>query len=1089
MSADRHQRVRDVFLQVRELAPGVRTPRIIEMCNGDAALQDEVLSLLSYHDEAGDFLAASVLTQVPHDTLAAQDQAGTCEQAQRVGSYTVVRKIAAGGMGTVYEAEQDSPRRRVALKLLRSTDETASAARRFRYEADILAHLQHPNIAQIYEAGTHQHGATSMHFFAMELVPDAIPVTQYADQHQLGIDERVRLIIDACAAVHHGHQHGIIHRDLKPSNILVGRDGQLKVIDFGVARAVDRDLLTLDFNTQAGQLIGTPQYMSPEQLDADPHRIDIRTDVYALGVVLFELLTGHLPYDFKSSAILSIAEAIKRQPPRRLGRNNPKLCGDLETIAGKALEKTPERRYQSAADLSRDLQRYLEKLPIEARRPSPGYQLKLFARRHPSVLASLVLVVLTLIAATGISLRFAWKTSKAEQRAERRAHDAERAQTSEAAARQLADQQRAEAELQSYIANIVAADAELRAHGVPAARMRLAGVPEHLRNWEWYYLARQLDRSARTLRGATGPIRAASLSAEGRWCATAAGAYPTDDRCIQLWDMASGHVVARSPNFEYLVNDVDVGAEGDVIAVCGDDLVRVYRTPDLDVPIFETRVDGVWMQAVLLDRQGTHVWASADDGFVRAWDVETGAETFAHRVTNGNACRLALSPNELNMVIGTEEGATLLLDTATGTVIALHKEKNGGITGVAFSGDGTRLAISSNNGTVKIFEVNARSLSWEIADHEGGALAIAWSPDGTMLATTGVDKTLRIYDVESQRNISIAHGHDAAVGAVTFTPDGAQIVTASWDATIKTWDLYALTRKVSIAAHQRLIRGIDFSPDGKRIATASFDGTVGIWNVADRSKLGELEELPRGFQDVCFSPDGKLIATAGRSGVVGLWDAETLKLKHALASHEHAVHAVAFSPDGRRVASGGIDQRVLLWDTQSGKLIRNLNGHGGWIWKLAFAPEGTRLYSASQDRSLIEWDMAAGSIVRRHDFGKSIQAMAIAPRGDAIAVGLASGEIHLLNAVSLATLRTIPAHATDVLDMAFTPDGTRLVSSSHDRAIVLTDVASGQIVLKLRGNESNIWAVGISPDGRALATGSGAYGSRPCVFRLWEAEG
>ena len=785
---------------------------------------------------------------------------------------------------------------------------------------------------------------------------------------------------------------------------------------------------------------------------------------------------------------MSIAEAIKRQPSQRLGRNNPKLRGDLETIAGKALEKTSERRYQSAADLSRDLQHYLEKLPIEARRPSTGYQLKLFARRHPSALASLVLVVLTLIAATGISLRFAWETGKAEQRAERRARDAERAQASETAARKVADQQRAEAEFQSYIANIVAADAELRAHGVPAARLRLAGVPKHLRNWEYHYLKRQLDRSERTLRGATGPVRAASLSADGRWLATAAGAYPADDRCIQLWDFVSGQVVARSPNFEYVVNDVRVSADGDVIAVCGDDLVRAYRTPELDLPIFEARVEGAWMQAVLLDRQGTRVWASADDGFVRAWDVETGKEQFAHRVTEGNACRLALSSNESRMAIGTEDGATLLLNTTTGAVEALHKEKNGGITGVSFSHTGKQLAISSNNGNVKIFDVNAGTPLWEIADHEGGALAVAWSPDGTLLATTGVDKTLRIYDMDSERNISIAHGHDAAVGAVTFTPDGSYLVTASWDATIKTWDANAITRKEFIVAHQRLIRGIDFSPNGKHIATASFDGAVRIWDVAQRLQVGELEELPRGFQDVCFSPDGKLIVTAGRSGVVGLWDAETFELKHALASHEHAVHAVAFSPDGKRVASGGIDQRVLVWDTQSGELVYELTGHEGWVWKLAFSPDGARLFSASQDRSLIEWDMAAGSMVRRHDFGKSIQAMAISPRGDAIAVGLASGEIHLLDAVSLATLRTIPAHTADVLDLAFTPDGTRLVSSSHDRAIVLTDVASGQIVLKLRGNESNIWAVGISPDGCVIATGSGAYGIRPCILRLWESD-
>jgi len=316
---------------------------------------------------------------------------------QRIGNYHIKNVIAAGGMGTVYEAVQDQPERIVALKVMRPYVASHAALRRFQFEAQILARLRHPNIAQVYEAGTHffdqsrdREGAVAggVPYFAMEYIPGAKTITEYANENKLGMRDRLRLFAKACDAVHHGHQKAIIHRDLKPGNILVDAAGEAKVIDFGVARATDSDLAITTQQTVIGQLVGTVQYMSPEQCDADPHELDTRSDVYSLGVVLYELLTGELPYDASSSTIYQATRAIKEDQPRRLSLINPKLRGDVETIALKSLEKDREKRYQSAADLARDIQRHLNRDPIAARPPTAWTRGVRWLARRPVITTS-----------------------------------------------------------------------------------------------------------------------------------------------------------------------------------------------------------------------------------------------------------------------------------------------------------------------------------------------------------------------------------------------------------------------------------------------------------------------------------------------------------------------------------------------------------------------------------------------------------------------------------------------------------------------------------------------------------------------------
>ncbi|MHC5113280.1 MAG: protein kinase domain-containing protein [Planctomycetota bacterium] len=368
---------------------------------------------------------------------------------RRIGHYAIQSVIASGGMGTVYKAVQEKPRRAVAIKIMKASVASASALRRFEYETQLLGRLRHPGIAQIYEAGTFEDGADTLPFFAMEYIPNAKEITAYAREKKLGTRERLELFAKACDAVHHGHQKGIVHRDLKPSNILVGPAGDPKIIDFGVARATDSDLALTVMQTNVGQLLGTVQYMSPEQCEADPDDIDIRSDVYALGVALFELLCGRLPYAIDDAPIHEATRMIREDAPARPSTIDTRLRGDVETIVLKALEKERDRRYQSARGLARDVRAYLAGEAIHARPASMAYQLRVFARRNKAMVGGLAVVVAVLVvsavAVTAVSFRAANDRLRAEQerlRAEAESLRAEReSERAEAEREKLADAQ------------------------------------------------------------------------------------------------------------------------------------------------------------------------------------------------------------------------------------------------------------------------------------------------------------------------------------------------------------------------------------------------------------------------------------------------------------------------------------------------------------------------------------------------------------------------------------------------------------------------------------------------------------------------
>ncbi|MBT6269268.1 MAG: serine/threonine protein kinase [Phycisphaerae bacterium] len=354
------------------------------------------------------------MTDENAETIEHQPEPSRGHIPKEIGRYKVRRVIGSGGMGTVYEAMQESPRRKVAIKVMRSGVTSKSAMRRFEYESQILGRLSHPCIAQVYEAGTYDDGTGGVPYFAMEYIIGAKTLLEYANQKDLNVHEKLILFEQVCDAVHHGHLKGIIHRDLKPDNILVDSSGNPKIIDFGVARSTDSDMVVTTLQTNVGQLIGTVQYMSPEQCEADPDLIDARSDVYSLGVILYELLTGQVPYNLSSIPIYEATRLIREQQPTKMTTIAEGIQGDLETIVSKSMDKDRDRRYQSSYEIGQDITRFLENEPIHARRASMVYQLKMFARRNKAVVATVCTIAVALVLATVVSVYAGIRASQAE---------------------------------------------------------------------------------------------------------------------------------------------------------------------------------------------------------------------------------------------------------------------------------------------------------------------------------------------------------------------------------------------------------------------------------------------------------------------------------------------------------------------------------------------------------------------------------------------------------------------------------------------------------------------------------------------------
>ena len=403
------RRAHELFMEALDLDEETQATFLTRSCAEDPALRREVEHLLAAVKASTDFLDRPALDQDLFQAPRIDDDA--------IKGYHIVRHIGSGGMADVYEATQHAPERQVAIKVLRRTLRDTSMLQRFQFEADILAKLNHPGIAQIFETGVCEDGlGGQVPYLVMEYVQDAATIAQYVQRQQLSMPKRLMLFADVCDAVQYGHQMGVVHRDLKPGNLLVDRDGRVRVIDFGVAKVTGPDNERLTVSQERGGIIGTLEYMSPEQCSGDDN-VGTASDVYSLGVVLYELVTDTRPYDFSSTSLLAAVQRVQLKVPDRPSERKPGVSKELNAVVMKAMDKEPARRYASAAELAADLHRFLDDRPVSARPPSSLYHLRLFAKRNKALVAALVAVAIALLAGIAGTARMAQVANRARDEA------------------------------------------------------------------------------------------------------------------------------------------------------------------------------------------------------------------------------------------------------------------------------------------------------------------------------------------------------------------------------------------------------------------------------------------------------------------------------------------------------------------------------------------------------------------------------------------------------------------------------------------------------------------------------------------------
>jgi eukaryotic-like serine/threonine-protein kinase len=1016
-----------------------------------------------------------------------------------IGGYHVKRVIATGGMGIVYEATQTSPRRTIALKIMKRGIASRSALRRFQYEAQILARLRHPGIAEIYQAGIHTdeipgYGKIEEPYFAMEYIPNAKSIVEYAKVNNLSMRDRLELFAKVCEAIHHGHLKGIIHRDLKPSNILVDSSGQPKVIDFGVARSTDSDLAVTTLQTEVGKLIGTLQYMSPEQCDADPHDLDTRSDIYSLGVVLYELLCNQLPYDVSHTTFYEAARVIREESAPKPSSINKMLRGDVETILLKAQDKDRIRRYQSAAELAQDIKRYLNNEPIFAHPPSFAYQLRMFARRNRTVFAALAAVSVILVLATVISVVFAIqaeiaRNSEQGQRiaAENAKTEAEKAREEAVSAKTIADTERQKAltayenlQRSSYVANIRLADHYIQTNFSFMARLYLDKCAKELRNWEWHYLNYIADTSIMNLTGHLSSVCSVAISPDGQRIISG-----SRDKSIKIWDAETCKELQTLKGHENWVTCLAVSPDGQrIISGSWDQTIKIWDVETgQELRTLRGHTKGIGSVAVSPDGQRIVSGSERGDQTIKIWDAESGEELRSLMGHKDNVRAIAFSPDGKQIISGSQDKTIKIWNAESGQELRTLTGHEKGVTSLSISPDGRRIVSGSEDKTVKIWDIESGEEVRTLTGHESWVLTVAISPDGQRIASGDGDNcTIKIWDAESGEELRTLRGHTSWVLSVAISPDGQRIVSGG-DQTVKIWDAESDKGLRILRGHQEAVNSVAISPDGQRIISASKDNSITIWDTASGKELRTLKGHEDQVNSVAISPDGQWIVSGSGDCTLKIWDIESGEEIRTLSGHKNGVTSVAISPDGQRIISGSWDTTIKIWDVESGEEIWTLKGHGSGVVSIAVSPDGQRIISGSWDWTIKIWDVQSGNELRTlRERGGNINCVAVSPDGQWIISGAWDKAITIWDAESGEEVRTLRGHGGSVTSVAVSPDGKRIISSSSwDRTLKLWDAESGQELMTLCQCELEESSIAISPDGDTIVA-SHEDGS---IF-LWE---
>jgi WD40 repeat protein len=1016
---------------------------------------------------------------------------------KQVGDYDVLAEVGRGGMGVVYKARHRGLNRLAALKMVLA-GEFASATQelRFRLEAELAARVQHPNIVQVYEIGSHE----GRPFLAMEWVEGGSLANQLNGK-PWPAGEAAALIETLARAIDVAHSEGIVHRDLKPANILLQKEeggrrkdeGESsrfgfilppssfflpKITDFGLAQPIEGGQTM----TQSGFLAGTPGYMAPEQASGKRALVGPETDIYALGVVLYQLVTGQLP--FQADSTLELLRAVTSDEPIRPRRLQPRLPPDLEAITLLCLEKEPHRRYPSALDLAEDLRRFREGKQVIARPVGAVARLARACRRRP--LVTLLLALLTVSLFGGMA-GVTWKWLEADEQRDRANEQQDLANSN---ARQATAEKQA-ALYQTYRACLAAASAALENHHVADAARYLGSAPEALRGWEWRHLRNRLDDSSSVVSLTDGEGAFLVAAPDRLWVGILSSAG------LRLTDLAGGEHRTlpistdrrRHVNVTHTRRGLRVAVwfrktAFDLLDDTGQVLCRVAMPENKELGPAN----------VIVSPDSTRLACALDFDErreVRVFDATSGKQTAICKGHRDAILTFTFSPDGARLAAGSEDRTARIWDAATGTLLATCRGHSSKVVSAAFNPDGSRLVTTSSDGTVRQWDTRTGQQAEPPYDrHSAQVFSAVYSPDGQWVVSAGDDHSVRVWRARDRQDVAVLHGHTGRVIDVAFAPGGRRLASLSsrWgmfakgDDSVRVWDVDPRATLPVLHGHTRSIYPVAYSPDGRWLASGSYDKTVRLWDAATGEPCATLPDR-LSVRGLAFGPDGTWLVTGcPDDDRLRIWDVATARVRREIPLLTMDLQLLTVSPDGTRVAARTNDQKsgkhiLTVCDIASGKPLFSTEGAS-----LAYSPDGRWLAALAVDeKEVLLLDARTHETAARFSGHEDIVfKAAFSPDSRFLASSSRDHTVRLWQ-IGSGKCQVLRGHTDEVYAVAFHPDGTRLASGGHDGAVWLWDLARGEEVVRLPGHKSFVWSLAFSPDGATLASGSG-----DTTVRLWD---